>query len=196
MKHGKAVYYDTTGSEPMPFLIGNFHQDSRHGAWILRNDTILIETNYHAGNLNGSHRVFSRSADTTILSTMSQFPQDRRSIIETLNPIAECSFRNGLLHDKFHTFWENGNYHIEGNYSDGSLAYWIKAFNPDGNLYRIGYFTDGEPTGKWYLMSKKENGKTRRKKERNPIVVPEIKIPLIENIIPDFLDLTRVPAES
>lgn len=196
VRNGKAVYYDTTRSEPMPYLTGNFHKDIRNGQWTLRNDTLLIETNYHLGNLNGIHNVFSRAADTTSLNGATQLPQDNRAITEKLTPIINCQYRNGLMHEKLDTFWDNGQPHIASTFYDGDpIGIW-REYNPDGSLHREGVFNQGVPFGKWYVFSKKKNGKIKRKRERGPILVPETTVPMIEDFRPEFLELTAAPSFS
>lgn len=52
--------------------------------------------------------------------------------------------KNGFMHGKWVTFWENGNIHTEGTYREDRKNGYFREYTPDGKLFRIFKFVNGE----------------------------------------------------
>lgn len=170
VEHGKVVLFDTTASEPIPYLTGNFVNGTKHGLWTQRTDSILINVEYRYDQLHGMYSSFRRSADTTQLATNHDLVQKNREIHETLIPQLTCSHQNNQLYGNFKTHYLDGNRHWTGVYLAGVAFGEWKEYESDSNKLRaiITFKEDGSLHRKSYRLSFKRlrKGQYQYKKRR------------------------------
>lgn len=175
VKHGKIVSFDTTGQEPIPYLIGAFYNGQKHDTWVYRTKGDLVKCNYENGALNGTYESFSRNADTTFFTQLHRTtPQGNRQIRENLTPKVVAHYTADQLHGDYRSFYQDGHVHWTGRYQNGTLAgRWLEITNAEIMLSEANFDASGSLQKESYIYTWKgfKRGKNRYKKQRMRVFV-------------------------